>query len=128
MESDAHKIKPEKNIDFIVVEELNGKRTFIHHVKMPDLYGGEFYRHNKSMLGFRHRSLKRFGDHLDKQGSFFPAPARHFDVRMYDAYYEELSLLKTIGLTELDLPIVVHESPFAFYKYIQFDYKKNKYL
>jgi hypothetical protein len=114
--------------DMMVIEERNGKEFALHHVHLPAPRESGFYIQHKSMNAFKQRALKRFGAYQDKHGYYTPMPM-HFDVRIMESYNREAEIWRTIGLDPHEsLGTISHASPFDFYRYIGFDYKKNRFV
>lgn len=114
--------------DIMVIEERNGKEFVLHHVHLPEPRELGFYIQHKSINAFKQRVLKRFSAYQDKHGYYTPLPM-HFDVRIMESFNREAKIWKTIGLDPYEsLNTILHASPFDFYKYIGFDYKKNRFV
>jgi hypothetical protein len=114
--------------DMFVVEYLNGDESVVHLIRMPDPRDKSWYTSLGTINAFRHREQVRSSEFISKHGYGARNP-RYFRLFFPDDLKGEEAIFNQIGtVIYADLPTASHESPYAFYAAIGFDYKKNRYL
>jgi hypothetical protein len=114
--------------DMFVVEYVNNDEAVVHLIKMPGSSDKGWYTSLGTINAFRRREQVRSSDFITKHGYGAKNP-RSFRMYFPDDLIREEEIFGSLGhALYADLPTAIHESPYAFYAAIGFDYKKNCYI
>jgi hypothetical protein len=114
--------------DMFVVEYLNGDESVVHLIRMPGSSDKGWYTSLGTINAFRRREQVRGSEFIRKHGYSARNP-RYFRMFFPSDLAGEEAIFGAAGIPRhAQLPTATHESPYAFYAAIGFDYKKNRYL
>jgi hypothetical protein len=120
-------LEPGKH-DMFVVEHRDGDEAVVHLIKMPGHSDKGWYTSLGTINAFRQREQVRGSEFIRKHGYGAKNP-RYFRMYFPDDLLGEEEIFGAMGIPlHAHLPTAIHESPYAFYAAIGFDYKKNRYL
>ena len=125
----------QKNRDLVSVEWLDGTASIIHVIRMPDHSEKGFYIAAISSLYYitrEHRNFsenyrkgiaipRRFHIHYTHQGFMCDI---HRNEKYFKEHYPHINYVDQYR----NLPIYEHDSLWDYYKFINYDYKKKKYI
>jgi hypothetical protein len=118
-----------------VVKTLGNRPASLHQVLVPDPTETGFYTQTVSMNAFRTRMAKRLLAYQEKRFLAFGQPQignpEFFHYRPF-LFIEDFEFyvksMKACGIDVMELHTLRHADVWAFYKYIGFEHRRNRFV